>query len=155
MPSRRRSARVPLTAAALLLAPLAPAAATAQAAPAAARYTLPKDSMELARKYTKWLYEAQFDSIKAHHPESQRNDPNLLPGLAARLEQIVARAGTEVEVVEEKFVWRNGRRQYWRTAKFTNLSEPLLLRWVMGPKGEIEGHGASPLSMAPPIDPPA
>ena len=64
------------------------------------------------------------------------------------------RAGTEVAVLEEKFVMRNQRPQYWRTAKFTNFPEPILLRWVINPQGEIVGLGLGPLSQAPPIDKP-
>jgi hypothetical protein len=37
---------------------------------------------------------------------------------------------------------------------FSNYNEPLLLRWVIGSKGEILGIGFGPLSQAPPIDPP-
>jgi hypothetical protein len=67
--------------------------------------------------------------------------------------QIATRAGNEVSVIEEKFITRNGARQYWRTAKMDILEEPFLLRWVISPEGKIAGIGMGPASQAPPIDP--
>jgi hypothetical protein len=69
------------------------------------------------------------------------------------MEQLAVRAGTETAVLEEKFVKRNGRTQYWRTARFSDFPEPILLRWVIDAEGKITGLGLGPLSQAPPIDP--
>ena len=117
-----------------------------------AQQRLPADSMELARKYTQWFYTGMADSLLAHMDSANRPDMTV-----ARIEQamsnVAARAGNEVSVIEEKFITRNGNRQYWRTAKMDILEEPFLLRWVMTPKGEIGGVGMGPLSQAPPIDP--
>jgi hypothetical protein len=114
---------------------------------------LPADSMELARKYTRWLYTAQADSLLAHHTADARARTGVKEQLAGSSAELTARAGTEVSVVEEKFVTRNGRRQYWRTANFSSIGEPMLVRWVISPSGEIEGLGLGPRSQAPPIDP--
>lgn len=112
------------------------------------------DSLTLARRYTVWFYTAQFDSLIAHHPADVRKDSTLRARFEQRLADLAERAGTETEVVEEKFVRRNKQAQYWRTAKFSGFPEPILFRWVINPDGEILGMGMGPLSQAPPIDPP-
>ncbi|MEO5814408.1 MAG: hypothetical protein ABIT20_03905 [Gemmatimonadaceae bacterium] len=143
----------------LLLALALPAAAMAQASPASAPPAhpkpaqLPKDSMELARKYTAWFYTNQADSIVAHLDSAQRGVPEQKAQYESRAADIAARAGAEKMLMNEKFITRNGARQYWRTAMFSDFSEPILLRWVMSSKGEILGIGMGPLSQAPPIDP--
>ena len=111
------------------------------------------DSLALARKFTTWFYTGQIDSLLAHSP-SDRQDSTARRRYQENLDQLTVRAGTEVEVIEEKFAMRNGRPQYWRTAKFSNFPEPILLRWVIDGKGELVGMGLGPLSQAPPIDPP-
>jgi hypothetical protein len=120
----------------------------------AAQATAKPDSLTLARRYTVWFYTGQFDSLLAHHPSGDRGDPALRQGLEQRFEMLATRAGTETAVIEEKFVMRNGRPQYWRTARFSDSSEPILLRWVIDANGDIIGMGLGPLSQAPPIDPP-
>ena len=129
---------------ALVLAPIVLFAQTPAARP---------DSLALARKFTSWFYTAQFDSLLAHSPP-ERQDSTARRRFTENLDQLTARAGTEVEVIEEKFAMPNGRPQYWRTAKFSNFPEPILLRWVIDGKGELVGMGLGPLSQAPPIDPP-
>jgi len=68
------------------------------------------------------------------------------------LDQMSSRAGEETKVLEEKVVMRNGSPQYWRTAEFSMMAEPVMLRWVIV-NGEINGVGMNPASQAPPIDP--
>lgn len=111
------------------------------------------DTLALARQYTVWFYTGQVDSLLAHYAPGAQRDTTLRQQLTARIEQVAIRAGNEVAVIEEKFVKRNGATQYWRTAKFTNMGEPFLLRWVITPDGKIGGLGLGPLSQAPPIDP--
>ena len=127
-------------------------AATARAAalPPAA---LPADSFDLARKYTKWFYEQQVDSLVAHHPAEARKDPALATRLLDSYKGLSEHAGKELWVTDERFITRNGQRQYWRTASFSGFDEPVLVRWVMNAKGEITGLGLGPKSDAPPIDP--
>jgi hypothetical protein len=69
------------------------------------------------------------------------------------LEELTARAGLESEVLEEKFVRRNGMTQYWRTGTYTVFEEPVLFRWAFNKQGQIAGMGYGPASQAPPIDP--
>jgi hypothetical protein len=128
-----------------LVGPAAPL--EAQVASAAA----PVDSLALARQYTRWFYDAQWDSLLAHAPADRRPSREELQ---QQLDMLTARAGTELWVLEEKFVRRNGRPQYWRTARFTAREEPILLRWVIDPDGSIGGLGLGPASDPPPVDPP-
>ena len=117
-----------------------------------AQQQLPADSMELGRKYTMWFYTGMADSLLAHMDSANRADMTVERIQQAML-NVATRAGNEVSVVEEKFITRNGARQYWRAAKMDILEEPFLLRWVITPKGQIAGVGMGPLSQAPPIDP--
>jgi hypothetical protein len=113
---------------------------------------LPADSMELGRKYTQWFYTGMADSLLAHMDSASRATMTTERIQQAML-NVATRAGNEVSVVEEKFITRNGARQYWRAAKMDIMEEPFLIRWVITPKGEIAGVGMGPLSQAPPIDP--
>lgn len=117
-----------------------------------AQERLPADSMELGRKYTLWFYTSQPDSLLAHMDSAFRAQMTIEEIEKAML-NVASRAGNEVSVVEEKYITRNGQRQYWRAAKMDILEEPFLLRWVITPKGEIAGVGMGPLSQAPPVDP--
>jgi hypothetical protein len=112
------------------------------------------DSLALARQYTLWFYAGMADSLIAHSNPEGSQKPTVQE-IQSQADEIAARAGNEVQVIEEKFVRRNGRTQYWRTAKFDHFDEPLLLRWVISPAGYIDGFGFGPLSQAPPIDPPS
>ena len=63
------------------------------------------------------------------------------------------RAGAEERVLEERWVSRLGKRQYWRTSGFSKSDEPVMVRLVMLPTGELAGIGFNPQSQAPPVDP--
>jgi hypothetical protein len=136
-----------------------PAAAWAQASPASAPAARPKpaqlpaDSMELGRKYTTWLYTTQVDSIIAHMDSASRAQPGVAKSIEDGSAQLAMSAGSEVKVLEEKFITRNGNRQYWRKATFSNIAEPFLLRLVINSKGQLMGMGMGFATQAPPIDP--
>jgi hypothetical protein len=128
----------------------APAPAAARPAPPAA---LPADSFDLARKYTQWFYDQQLDSLIAHHSAQIRNRPELAPQLASSFKSLTEHAGKEIWVTDERFITRNGQRQYWRTANYTGFDQPVLFRLVMNAKGELTGIGFGPKADAPPVDP--
>lgn len=127
--------------------------AASQPASAAKPLPLPADSFDLARKYTRWFYERNVDSLVAHHVPELRQQTGLSARITGSMDELATRAGKEVWMTEERFVTRNGQRQYWRTATFSDFPEPLLLRWVITPSGEISGLGMGPKSQAPAIDP--
>jgi hypothetical protein len=125
-------------------ASLAPATALAQEAPV--------DSLALARQYTEWLYAGEADSLLAHSTEETRTEMGA-SGDFTRISQMIAeRAGFEIEVSEETWKLRSGNCQYWRTAQFSAMDEPLLIRWVLDPLGRIEGLGAGPFTQAPEVE---
>jgi len=110
------------------------------------------DSLALARKYVGWLYETQVDSLWAHTSAEIREDLGSSDWWRQRADAIALRAGSETEVIEERFRMRNGRPQYWRTARFSDFDQPLLLRFVIDDAGMIAGLGMGPASQPPPTD---
>ena len=139
----------------ILAAPLAaqtPAAAPAAAAPVV-RQKLPDDSLQIARRYVGFVWASQIDSIFAHSPPEARTAEGRSQFLDM-MAQVAARAGSEASLIQETWVRRNGRRQYWRTVRMTDYTnEPIVLRIVMLPSGEWGGMGMGPLSQVPPVDP--
>lgn len=115
-----------------------------------AQASMPADSLAHARKLTDWFFTARHDSLLAYFATD--GEAMTAAELQNRLEQFTARAGLETEVVEEKFVKRNGLTQYWRTGKYTVFEEPVLFRWAFNKQGQIAGMGVGPASQAPPID---
>jgi poly(3-hydroxyalkanoate) synthetase len=108
--------------------------------------------MELGRKYTQWLYVAQFDSLFVYMSVGMRTDMGSADAMAEQFDKFTAEVGEETKVVEEKVVMRNGNPQYWRTADFSMAPEPIMIRWVIV-NSEIQGIGINPASQPPPIDP--
>lgn len=136
-----------------------PLVARGQSAPAAAPATrpalaqLPSDSLERARRFTTWLYTNQTDSLFAYMDSAGQQDMKGPKGWEETVAQLAMRAGTEEQLISERWVTRLGKRQYWRTAKFSGMTEPFLVRWVIVAPGKIGGLGLGPASSAPPIDP--
>jgi hypothetical protein len=121
--------------------------------PAAAPQRLPADSVEIARKYANWFLTYQADSLFAHLPPDARQQAGSAAEMNDQMLQFAAHAGTETELVEERWVRRNGKRQYWRKGVYSVAPEPVLLRLVILPDGSLGGIGFSPASQPPPIDP--
>ena len=148
-----------LTGALMLAALASPCLAAAQATPSAASAThakpaqLPADSLERARKYIAWLLESRSDSLFAHLDSLSRKQLGSPASIDKMSLDVAARAGTEERVLEERWVTRNGARQFWHTGKFTSMDEPVMLRLVILSTGEIAGFGFNPARNAPPIDP--
>ena len=134
---------------ALLALLLAPAGAFAQdEAP-----HLPPDSMELGRQYIEWWFGAEVDSLRAVMTEEMQGrwseDLTL-----ERMDMVAEQIGFPTDVVEEKYMMRNGEPQFWYTAEFDNAPEPFMVRFVITPEGKISGIGLNPASMAPETDEP-
>jgi hypothetical protein len=111
------------------------------------------DRIALGRQYTQWFYQGQTDSLWSRMEQGVRDQLKTPDEIRRGADELVARAGNEVEVISEKVVKRNGQMQYWRTAKFDRAPEPMMVRWVIGDDGKIIGVGMNPASQAPPIDP--
>ena len=84
---------------------------------------------------------------------ASRADPHTPRMVEQSVAQLAMNAGSEQQLIEERWVTRNGLRQYWRKAKFSNLEEPFLVRWVIVAPHTIGGLGLGLASQAPPVDP--
>ncbi|MDH4349127.1 MAG: hypothetical protein OEW17_09995 [Gemmatimonadota bacterium] len=133
---------------------LALVAALAFAPQLAAQATLTEsDYLALGRKYYEWFANGQADSVNAHMAADARESVGGVEGVKARIDEFDARAGLEVEFVEEKMTRRRGNPQYWREARYTGFTEePIVFRWVFNGQGEITGIGLTPKSRAPAPD---
>lgn len=129
-----------------------PAVATAQATTEKPLHPRVGNETELGQKYTKWFFDAQYDSLWAHMNQDMRDDLGEPAAIAEHREQFISRTGEEVEVLMEVVMMRNGAPQYWRTSNYTLVAEPVMLRWVIV-DGEIWGVGMNLASQAPPTDP--
>ncbi len=132
----------------------APAVAPAPAAPRPAPPKLDYDSLAFGRRFTNWFYSAQIDSLWAHTDTSMQTAMGTKDGWNQRFAEFLERIGSEVSVVEERWMQRNGMRQYVRVfngSEFTQ--EPVVIRWVLAPGQKVVGAGMNPLSRVPPADP--
>jgi len=139
----------------LLALPASVAITQNSAVPAATGPTMASagtDSLAVARKYTVWFYTGQVDSLWAH--QSAEAKKNSTPAeLMSTLIQVTGDVGVEEKVIDERFVKRLGKTQYWRTAQFSGGGEPFMVRLALTPQGELAGVGFNPRSQAPAIDP--
>ena len=118
---------------------------------AQAQMNLPPDSLTLGRKYVDWLLEGQVDSLHAHMtPEVQARIS--IDHITGQSDMIAMRAGVRLDILEEMYVMRNGKPQYWQTTSFSEIEEPLVFRFVIEPDGRISGVGINPQSQNPPVD---
>ncbi|HTK56291.1 MAG TPA: hypothetical protein VL295_05660 [Gemmatimonadales bacterium] len=111
------------------------------------------DSVAFARQLTMWFYAGEADSLFAHSaPEMQAQMTKEAWGQA--MMQFTGRVGSEASLVEERWVKRNGKRQYWRVLNATDFTEqPVMLRFALIPGKLMVGVGMNPASQAPPVDP--
>jgi hypothetical protein len=148
----------PLAILALLAAPAAaqtPAAATAATTPAPRPARLDYDSLAFGRQVTTWFYAGQLDSLWAHTDSGLKERMGgTKEGWNQPMSQFLERVGSEVSLVEERWILRNGARQYVRVFNSTEFTqEPVAIRWVLLPGKMIGGSGMNPLSRMPPADP--
>jgi hypothetical protein len=149
----------PLAILALLAAPVAaqtPAPASPPSAPASRPRPakLEYDSLAFGRQFTTWFYAAQLDSLWAHTDSAMQASLGTKEGWNQRLTEFLERVGSELSLVEERWMLRNGARQYVRVfngSEFTQ--EPVVIRWVLAPGKKVIGAGMNPLSRVPPADP--
>ena len=134
-------------------APTATPTAT-QPAPPPPAVKLDYDSLAFGRQVTEWFYAGQADSLWAHSlPQVQEQLGSKEKWQEAYFD-FTQHAGSETSLVEERFVKRNGHRQYWRVIRASDFNdEPVMIRWVLMPGKMIGGIGMNPASQAPPVDP--
>lgn len=141
--------RASAVAAVLLLA----AAGTAGAQTAAVAAKSDAELLALGRKLSEWLYYNQADSIVAHMSKEGAEKAGGKAGVEEMSAMVAGRAGSETTLIEDKMTRREGKPQYWREAKFELFTgEPLVLRWVFSPAGDVVGVGIGPKSETPAAD---
>lgn len=119
---------------------------------AGAQRPLPADSLARARTWSFWFMAGAVDSLTSRMLPDVLQQMGGRDGLAQAQAMVAERAGVEKRVIEERFVWRNGRRQYWRVMETSAMEEPFVLRFVMDEEGRIAGIGLGPKSATPPVD---
>jgi hypothetical protein len=140
----------------LILAVGITAPLSAQAAPARVPPPpkLDYDSLAFARQVTQWFLYADVDSLWAHSDTSLQSAYGGNKEVwADQVAQFALQFGQESSLIEERWVQRLGRRQYWRIMKLTESGEPIALRWVLLPGKKVPGFGINPVSALPPVDP--
>ena len=131
-------------------APAAPAAVPAPTPPT----KLDNDSLEFARQVTLWFYSGVVDSLWAHTSPEWQAAMESKDRWSAMFGDFIQRLGSETELVEERWMKRNGQRQYVRVLRAAEFSaEPVAIRWVILPGKLLGGAGMNPLSRMPPADP--
>ena len=123
------------------------------AAPLSAQIAPPMDSLALGRQASEWFLHGQYDSLWAHVADTAawKSKERFVNELKANLSQLVSVAGFELKVLEEEFVKRHGQTQYWRSSQYSNLDDPIMIRWVIV-GGRINGFGMNPADQAPERD---
>jgi hypothetical protein len=115
---------------------------------------LPADSMELGAKYINYImdYDAGdlFEAFSDEMKEQFESVGTTLDRMAGLFEQI----GSQESVISQRYWMRNGKPQFWHTAKFSSMDEPIVIRIVIEPNGIISGIGFNPESQNPPVDNP-
>lgn len=109
------------------------------------------DYLAIGHKYAEWFLAGESDSLAAH-TDSTGNHQITAKEFAQLHAQVVSRAGKETAVLEEKMNRRLGDRQYWRESFFDQLSEPLVIRFILTDDGRIKGLGLGPRSGTPAPD---
>lgn len=113
---------------------------------------LPSDSLTRARAYTRWFVNGETDSLWAVVVPGGSGPLSTRDALAGAQADFGARAGEVGKVLEERFVWRQGMRQFWTTMNASSAPEPVVVRWVLRPDGRIQGIGLSLASSVPATD---
>lgn len=127
---------------AIALAATLTSAAAAQSSPVTR-----DDSLSIGRKYVKWVYENQADSLWNRLDEQMRSMIGSKDAMIKETDELVIAFGNEVEVVQETVTARDGNLVYTREAKFDGRpDEPLVWSWTIAPDGAIKGARIRPKS---------
>jgi hypothetical protein len=150
------SHRFPIVAAMLVILTAGAAAQTPSQASSAAKPPMPPppttDLVVAGRKLANWILANQLDSVVMNAAPGENADTAKMQ-LARFVEDLAIRGGSELKVIEEKVVRRNGAYQYWRTAEFERAPSTVLFRIVVTPDGKYAGFGIGLANNPPPIDP--
>lgn len=136
-----------------LLPGTADAQDAATAEPDAAPH-LPADSMELGATYVDWMLDYRADSLWAHFNDGMRENLGSVGDLKDRLGGLFQQIGDHRRMISQRYWMRDGKPQFWHTAEFSAMPEPVVIRFVIEPDGAISGLGINPQSQNPVVDDP-
>lgn len=119
---------------------------------AQAQGSLPKDSLERARLWTRLFTANKVDSLWGTITPTPSGPFSSRDNLAQLLGRFAEQSGGNATVTGERWIWRGGNRQYWATLSLAGQPEDLVIRWVMRPDGTFGGFGLNPVGQSPPID---
>lgn len=115
---------------------------------------LPADSMEIGAKYVGWILDSRADSMWSKMTPEAQGRIESVGNLKETMGQIHMQLGMHERTISERYWMREGKPQFWHTADFTNVPEPVVIRLVIEPDGRISGVGINPESQNPPVDDP-
>lgn len=143
-----------LAAALGLLVPGSAHAQDADASPVADGPRLPADSMEIGAKYVGWILDSRADSMWSKMTPESQSRMQSVGNLKETMGQIHMQIGMHERTISERYWMREGKPQFWHTAEFSEIAEPVVIRLVIEPDGMISGVGINPESQNPPVDDP-
>jgi hypothetical protein len=128
--------------------------ADANATDAGPTAPMPADSMAIGEKYVDWLIDYRADSLWTHLSDDVKERLGSVGDMRDQMGQIFRQIGNQGHVASQRYWMRNGEHQFWHTADFSNIDEPVVIRFVIEPDGTITGLGINPQSQNPPVDDP-
>ena len=130
----------------ILTGPLAAQVTPSTAVPAEVK------QLALGHQLTEWFLASRMDSIVARMPDDVKERSGGVASLQNARAQLAMRGGEEAKLLEEKMTRRKGLAQYWRSAMYTELQEPIVVRWLFSEESQVVGFGLGPLSQTPTPD---
>ena len=135
-----------------LVGAAAAAPAAAQSVPAAGDTAAAKASpapeapvsLDHARKLVDFFWAGQADSLWAQMSPTLREKVGSPGAITEKLLEVASRHGSEVEVLEETIVPRDGRFVYERTIQLENAPAPLLFLWTYDADGKLSDVNMRP-----------
>ena len=108
--------------------------------------------MELGATYVDWMLDYRADSLWARFDDGMRENSGSAGDLKDRLGGLFQQIGDQRRMISQRYWMRNGKPQFWHTAEFSGVPEPVVIRLVIEPDGTISGMGINPQSQNPPVD---
>lgn len=115
---------------------------------------LPADSLQLGATYIEWMLDYRADSLWAHLGDGMRENFGSVGGLKDGLGDVFRQIGDHKRMISQRYWMRDGKPQFWYTAEYSAIPEPVVIRFVIEPDGMISGLGINPQSRNPAVDDP-
>lgn len=115
---------------------------------------MPADSMAIGNQYAEWFLDYDAESLREKFSDELKERLGSVGDMIDQMGQFFDQIGMQETVVSQRYCMRNGQRQFWHTAKFSDMDENVVIRFVIEPDGTITGIGINPESQNPPVDDP-